>query len=186
MCLTILWNWRLKINIGTCFFLEVSFWNQQKEHRFFQKTVLGIFKIVLRLRDQQGFMGQSVEILNDLSNRFFGKREHFSKTGIPIFSWKHLNWIVIISIENCHNSYYHNCQSRCYDKQNNEYKRGLKNVVLPVTALLFSKFCFSLITSYKELIWCTNDPDVYIPPLGKRWTFIWRCFFPVSNLKRGI
>ena len=31
-----------------------------------------------------------------------------------------------------------------------------KNRILPVTTLYFLEFCFSLRTSYKELIWCTN------------------------------
>ena len=34
-----------------------------------------------------------------------------------------------------------------------------KNGVLPVTTLFFWKFCFSLRTSYKELICCTNNPN---------------------------
>ena len=55
--------------------------------------------------------------------------------------------------------------------------------VLPVTTLFFSKFCFSLRTSYyKELIWCTNDPNVYIHTFYKRWSFFWQCFLPVSIL----
>ena len=59
-----------KIWVGFClntskrFLLEVSFWSQQKEHWFFLKTVLGIFKIALRLRGGHVFMWQSVEILN--------------------------------------------------------------------------------------------------------------------------
>ena len=57
-----------------------------------------------------------------------------------------------------------------------------KNGVLPVTTLFFRKFCFSLKTSYKELIWCTNDPDAHIRTFYKRWSFIWRCFFPMSIL----
>ena len=36
--------------------LEVSFSSQQKEHRFFQKTIQGILKISLRLRDRHVFM----------------------------------------------------------------------------------------------------------------------------------
>ena len=54
------------------------------------------------------------------------------------------------------------------------------NGVLPVTTFFFKKFCFSLGTSYKELIWCTNDPNADIPTFCKWWTFIWRSFFPVS------
>ena len=55
-----------------------------------------------------------------------------------------------------------------------------KNGVLPVTT--FWKFCFSLRTSYKEFIFCTNYPNVHIHTFRKRWSFIWLCFFPVSIL----
>ena len=44
---------------------------------------------------------------------------------------------------------------------------------------IFPKFCFSLRTSYKELIRCTSDPNAHIRTFCKRWSFIWRCFFPV-------
>ena len=57
------------------------------------------------------------------------------------------------------------------------------NAVLPVTTLLFGKFCFSLRTSYKELIWCIYEPNAHIRTFCKRWNFIWRCFFPLSILK---
>ena len=56
--------------------------------------------------------------------------------------------------------------------------------VLPVTALFFRKFCFSLRTSYKELIWYTNDPNAHIPTFCERLSFISRCFFPESNLNK--
>ena len=59
-----------------------------------------------------------------------------------------------------------------------------KNGVLPVTTLYFWKFCFSLRTSYKEMIWCTNNPNPHIRTFCRRWNFIWRYFFPVSILKR--
>ena len=32
----------------------------------------------------------------------------------------------------------------------------------PVTTLFFRKFCFSVRTSYKEFIWCINDPNVHV------------------------
>ena len=57
-----------------------------------------------------------------------------------------------------------------------------KNGVLPVTTLVFWKFCFSLRTFYKELIWCTNDPNAHIHTFCNHWSFIWRRFFPVSIL----
>ena len=41
---------------GKRFFLVVSFQNQQEKHRVFSKTVLGIFKTALRLRDRYAFV----------------------------------------------------------------------------------------------------------------------------------
>ena len=58
----------------------------------------------------------------------------------------------------------------------------IMNGVLPVTTLFFRKFCFSLRTSYQELIWCTNHLNVQIHTFGKRSNSILGCFFPVSIL----
>ena len=58
-----------------------------------------------------------------------------------------------------------------------------KNGVLPATTSFFWKFYFSLRTSYKELIWCTNYPNIHISTFCELWSFIWRCFSPVSILK---
>ena len=49
--------------------------------------------------------------------------------------------------------------------------------------LFFWKICFSFSTSWKELMWCTNDPNVHISIFRKRWSSILMCFFPVSILK---
>ena len=59
-----------------------------------------------------------------------------------------------------------------------------KNAVLPVTTLFFWKCCFRLRNSYKELIICTNHPNVLIHTFQKRWSFISGCFFTVSILKK--
>ena len=59
-----------------------------------------------------------------------------------------------------------------------------KNVVLPVTTLFFSKFCFSLITTSKEFIWCSSDSNLHIHTFYKRCSFIWQCFFPVSIVNK--
>ena len=48
---------------------------------------------------------------------------------------------------------------------------------------IFLKIFLSLRTSYKELIWCTNDPNTQIRTFCKHWRFIWRYLFPVSILK---
>ena len=58
-----------------------------------------------------------------------------------------------------------------------------KSGVLPVTALFFWKICFSFRTSWKELIWCTNDPNVHIRILCKRWSLILGCFSLWVSLK---
>ena len=59
-----------------------------------------------------------------------------------------------------------------------------KNGVSPVTNLFSWKFCFNLRTIYKELIWCTNNPNARNCTFCKRWSFIWRYFFLVSILKK--
>ena len=102
----------------------------------------------------------------------------FQKKGLPFFSWTH-----------------HFHTKLPYQKpilRQTEWwvQNGpiIKNGVLPVTALLFRKFCFSLrslkLLSYKELIWCTSNPNAHILTFGKCWSFIWHCFFPVSILKK--
>ena len=51
---------------------------------------------------------------------------------------------------------------------------------------IFSIFCFSLRTLHKELIWCTNHPNVHIQTFWKHWNFISDWFFPVSILKKRL
>ena len=50
---------------------------------------------------------------------------------------------------------------------------------------IFWKICFSFRTSWNELIWCTNDPNVHIRIFifRKRWSLILGCLFSVSILK---
>ena len=57
-----------------------------------------------------------------------------------------------------------------------------KGGVLPVTTVFFWKICFSFRT-LKELVWCTNDPNINICIFRRRWSLILGCFFPVSILK---
>ena len=61
-----------------------------------------------------------------------------------------------------------------------------KNGVFASSYFMVLKFFFSVRTSYKELNWCTNHPDVHIHTFRKRWHFIWRCFFPASILKKTL
>ena len=48
---------------------------------------------------------------------------------------------------------------------------------LPVTTLFSWKFCL-----FMNHLWCTNSLNAHIPTFCKCWSFIWRCFFPVSIL----
>ena len=51
------------------------------------------------------------------------------------------------------------------------------------SSLFFWKFCFSIRTCYKELIWSSNYPNICIHTFCKHWSFHWGCFFLVSILK---
>ena len=57
-----------------------------------------------------------------------------------------------------------------------------KSGALPVTASFFWKIYSSFRISLKELIWCTNDPNVHIRIFRKCWSLILGCFFLVSIL----
>ena len=46
-----------------------------------------------------------------------------------------------------------------------------KERIFASNCFIFLKFCFSLRTSYKELILCTNNPNAHIHIFCKRWTF---------------
>ena len=50
--------------------------------------------------------------------------------------------------------------------------------------VFFWKFCFSLRASYKELIWCTNDPKCPYSYCSLALEFHLCVFFPVSILNR--
>ena len=142
--------------------------------------VLGIFKIALHLTDRHLFMRQWLEILNIFNaltlNQIFWKTKtfikkleyHFSvestKTENAIF-----RQITALSEEN-----FKQIEWRVQNEP------VTKNRVLPVTTLFFWQFCFSLRTSYSELIWCTNYTKVHIHTFCERWSFIWGSFFLVS------
>ena len=55
------------LTTGKRFLLYVSFQNQQKQRKFFYKTVVGIFKIALLLKDRHVFVWHLVQILNVLN-----------------------------------------------------------------------------------------------------------------------
>ena len=58
-----------------------------------------------------------------------------------------------------------------------------KNRVLPVTTLFFWKFCFSIRTSYKVLIWCTNHLNLHIHTLESVGVLFKGAFFLWVSLR---
>ena len=86
-------------------------------------------------------------------------------------------WKYIISIQNCHIK----TNKALSTKWTYHKERSFAS-----SYFIFSKILFQFKASYKELIWCTNDPTAHIPIFCKRWSFIRRCFFPVRILKQII
>ena len=149
-----------------------------------------IFKIAVCLRDRHVFMWQLVEILNVFINfetDFLENRNLFKKLEQRFL-------VESTKIENASLPY-----KTAWSKANVDTNRMVStkwtyHKVLPVTSLFFWKFCFSLRNSYKELIWCTNDPNANIrvfvsagilfdgafsPWVSLIWLarLIWNCFF---------
>ena len=166
-----------KIWVGFCLntlFLRGFILQQQERHRFFWKTALALFKIALRLRDQHAFMWHDFNILT--LTQIFWKTKTFLKK---------LEYSFLVESNKIENAIflYKTALSSAIVKTNGIVTtKWNKNGDLLVTTLFFWKFSFSIRTSYKELIWCSNYPNVHIHTYRKRWSFIWGCFFPVSIL----
>ena len=111
-----------------------------------------------------------------LQNKFSEKRKPFSKNWSSIYSLK----VLILKTHHFYTKL--PCQKPLLRQVEWGVQNGhiTKNGVLPVTALFFRKFYFSLRTSHEEFIWCTNYSNVDIHTFRKRWSFIRWCFFPVS------
>ena len=149
----------------------------------------GIFKIAFRLRHRHVFMWQSVEIFNvfstvTLKQVYWKTKTFFKKNRSTVF----LNEST--SIENA-SFPYKTVISKTTVKTNGNYKMNLSrrtDFCQLLFYFLFWKFCFNFDfvfgTSYKELIWCTNDPNAQIRTFCKCWSFIWQCFFPLSILNK--
>ena len=130
-------------------------YSQQEESRFFQKAVLRIFKIALRLRGRHVFMRQSLEIFNVLDTLtlkflFFWKTKTWKlqKNWSTVCSWKYYDWKRNIFIKK-----YPIRRSMTRQIEWVVQNRPItRNIVLPVTTLFFWKFCFSMRTCDIELI----------------------------------
>ena len=129
-------------------------------------------------------MWQLVEILNvfnalTLKQIFWKRKIFFQKTGVLFFSWKHQDWKHIISILNCQHIRNYVKTNRMVSTKSTYHK---ERSFVSNYFIFLKTFLFSLRTSYKELIWCTNDPNVYIRTFCRSWSFIWRWFFSVGIL----
>ena len=130
-------------------------------------------------------MWQSVKILNDLNNLTL--KHIFWKTKTLFKKLEYRFLVESTKIENA--LQYKTAMSEANVKTNRVVSTKwtiTKKGVLSVITLFIWKFCFSFRTSYKELIRCTNDPNVHIHTFCKRWSFIWRCFFPASILNSTV
>ena len=125
--------------------------------------VPGITKIALCLRDQHVFIWQSLEIL-----------KVFNTLTLKEISLK----MKALRLKTQHFYRKLPCQKPMLKQIERGVQNGTiaKNGVLPITTLFFWKFCFDWRTSYKELIWFKNYPNVHIDTFRKRWNFIWGCF----------
>ena len=112
-----------------------------------------------------------------LWNKFSEKQKPFPKNCSTVFSWKYWDWKQNIFIQKLP------CQKPMLRQIEWRVQNGpiTKNGVLPVFALFFWKFNFSIRTFYKELIQSTTYQNVHIHVFLKRLSFIFGCIFPVAS-----
>ena len=121
-------------------------------------------------------ISEDFERFQYLKNTFYGKRKPLSRNWNNIFSLKALR----LNTHHFHTKLPNQKPMLRLIEWWVQNEPIAKNGVLPVTTLFFWKSSFSLRTSY----WCTNDWNAHIRAFCKPWSFIWRCFFSVSNLKK--
>ena len=104
---------------------------------------------------------------------FLEKKNLFQKPGLLFFSWKHYK------VENALFL----------------YKTAIPEANVKTNRMVNAKWTYhkernfasnyfiywkKLYFSYKEFIWCINDPNAHISTFCKRWSSIWQCVFPMS------
>ena len=146
------------------------------------KTVLGIFKIALRLRDWHVFMWRPLEILTVfitlfLKLIFWKKGRFFLKTWISFLVQSTKIECTIFSDKTALPEA--NVKTNRIGITKWTYYKGRS---FASNYFTFLKIFLQSRTSSKELIRCTNYPYARIHTFHKCWSFIWRCFFPVGIL----
>ena len=146
------------------------------------KTVLGIFKIALRLRDWHVFMWRPLEILTVfitlfLKLIFWKKGRFFLKTWISFLVQSTKIECTIFSDKTALPEA--NVKTNRIGITKWTYYKGRS---FASNYFTFLKIFLQSRTSSKELIRCTNYSNARIHTFHKCWSFIWRCFFPVGIL----
>ena len=149
----------LCLNIRERFSLELLFSNQQKDHRFLKETVIGIFKIALRLKDRNIFMWQSLEILNVFNTLIL--RQIFWKTKT---FFKKLEYGFLVETTKIENTSF-------------PFKTALSETNFKTNRMAATKW-----TYHKEWSFASNC-FFHICVFRKRWNLILRRFFAMSILK---
>ena len=114
-----------------------------------------------------------------LSILSFPKNENpFSKKVVPFFIWNYCTWKRIFP--------YKTAQSKTNGMAN---RMGSikwtyhKEQGFATNYCIFWKFYFIARTPFKELIYCTNYPNIHISTFCKCLSFIWGYVFPLSIFK---
>ena len=138
--------------------------------------VLEIFKIVLHLRDRHVFMWQSVETLNVFNTLTL--KQIFWKTKTFFKKLEHRFLLESTNMENISFP----CKTTISEANvktnrmvNTKWIYHKERIFLS-NYFIFWRFCFSLRTSYKELISCTQEPKCPYSYFNKLWNM-----FKVNN-----
>ena len=116
----------------------------------------------------------------DFETNFLKKRKLFLNNWSTVFWLKALRW----TMQHFHIKLLYQKSVLRQTEWGVQNGPGTKNGVFCSNCfVVVFKFCFSLRTSYKELIWCANYLNVHIHTFQKRWRFILGCFYHVSVLK---
>ena len=103
----------------------------------------------------------------NLKQFFWKKAKPFPKNWSTVFHWK---------VPRLTRQHFHSIRP-CQKPISRQRKRGVQNIAS--NHFIYLKI---LRARYKELVWCTNQPNFHTRTFPKRWRFIWGCFFPVSYL----
>ena len=121
-------------------------------------TILGIFKITLHLRDRHVFMRQSVEVLNVFHTLTLKQIFWRTKTFLKKLEYRCLVKVLRLKIASF-------SFKTAMSEDNVKRKRmGSTKCIFHKEPSFASnefswKFSFSFRISYKELIWCTSNPN---------------------------